>query len=167
MTDLQLVNLYRLDTKALVLCDTACSNSWLAGSLEDRFGLHDKAPKPTVKGINTEEIVDTRVVELTVKTREHHDLEPFTIDPLIKESLNGGSDIIIVQTLQETYPLLAVIDPVTYSNKNKKMIPGQDVYHLIHPLEYFTADEPCRKLTHMLGLIRSVTIELRFNLDVF
>ena len=52
VTELQLVNSSGLDTKALVLCDTACSNSWVAGSLADRLGLHGKALKLTVKGIN-------------------------------------------------------------------------------------------------------------------
>ena len=138
---MQLVNSSGLDTKALVLCDTACSNSWVAGSLADRLGLHGKALKLTVKGINTEEVVDTRIVEVTVKPREHQDFEPFTINPFVKESLNVGSDIINVQALQETYPHLAVLDPVTYSYKDIEMILGQDVYHAIRPIEYFSADE--------------------------
>ena len=141
VTELQLVNSSGLDTKALVLCDTACSNSWVAGSLADRLGLHGKALKLTVKGINTEEVVDTRVVEVTVKPREQQDFEPFTVNPFVKESLNVGSDIINVQALQETYPHLAVLDPVTYSYKDIEMILGQDVYHAIRPLEYFSADE--------------------------
>ena len=141
VTELQLVSSSGLDTKALVLCDTACSNSWVAGSLADRLGLHGKALKLTVKGINTEEVVDTRIVEVTVKPREHQDFEPFTINPFVKESLNVGSDIINVQALQETYPHLAVLDPVTYSYKDIEMILGQDVYHAIRPLEYFSADE--------------------------
>ena len=113
----------------------------LAGSLADRLGLHGKALKLTVKGINTEEVVDTRVVEVTVKPKEHQDFEPFTINPFVKESLNVGSDIINVQALQETYPHLAVFDPVTYSYKYIEMILGQDVYQAIHPLEYFSADD--------------------------
>ena len=141
VTELQLVNSSGLDTKALVLCDTACSNSWVAGSLADRLGLHGKALKLTVKGINTEEVVDTRVVEVTVKPREHQHFEPFTVKPFVKESLNVGSDIINVQALQETYPHLAVLDPVTYSYKDIEMILGQDVYHAIRPLEHFSADE--------------------------
>ena len=132
---MQLVNLSGLDTKALVLCDTACSNSWVAGSLADRLGLHGKALKLTVKGINTEEVVDIRIVEVTVKPREHQDFEQFTINPFVKESLNVGSDIIYVQALQETYPHLAVLDPVTYSYKDIEMILGQDVYRAIRPLE--------------------------------
>ena len=141
VTELQLFSSSGLDTKALVLCDTACSNSWVAGSLADRLGLHGKALKLTVKGINTEEVVDTRIVEVTVKPREHQDFEQFTINPFVKESLNVGSDIINVQALQKTYPHLAVLDPVTYSYKDIEMILGQDVYHAIRPLEYFTADE--------------------------
>ena len=141
VTELQLVNSSGLDTKALVLCDTACSNSWVAGSLADRLRLHGKALKLTVKGINTEEVVDTTIVEVTVKPREHQDFEPFTINPFVKESLNVGSDINNVQALQETYPHLAVLDPVTYSYRDIEMILGQDVYHAIRPLEYFSADE--------------------------
>ena len=100
VTELNLVNSSGLDTKALVLCDTACSNSWVAGSLADILGLHGKALKLTVKGINTEEVADTRIVEVTVKPIEHQDFEPFTINPFFKESLNVGSDIINVQALQ-------------------------------------------------------------------
>ena len=111
VTELQLVNSSGLDTKALVLCDTTCSNSCVAGSLADRLGLHGKALKLTVKGNNTEEVVDTRIVEVSVKPTEHQDFEPFTINPFVKESLNFGSDIINVQALQETYPHLAVLDP--------------------------------------------------------
>ena len=141
VTKLQMVNPSGVDTKALVLCDTACSNSWVAGSLADRLGLHGKTLKLTVKGINTEEVVDTKVVEVTVKPRGHQDFEPFTINTFVKESLNVGCDIINVQALQETYPHLAVLDPVTYSYKDIEMILGQDVYHVIRPLEYFSADE--------------------------
>ena len=76
-----------------------------------------------------------------MKPGEHQDLEPFTINPFVKGSLNVGSDIINVQALQVTYPHLAVLDPVTYSYKDIEMILGQDVYHAIRPLEYFSADE--------------------------
>ena len=45
--------------------------------------------------------------------------------------------------MQETYPHLAVLDPVRYSYGEIEMILGQDVYHAIRPLEYFSADEKC------------------------
>ena len=72
VTELQLVSSSALDTKALVLYDTACSNSWVAGSLADRLGLHGKALKLTVKGINTEELVDTRIVEVTARSYQEN-----------------------------------------------------------------------------------------------
>ena len=73
----------------------------MAGSLSDRLGLHDKVLKPADKGIKTEEVVNTGVIE------------PFPINPFVNESLNVGTDNNSVQALQETYPHLAVIDPVT------------------------------------------------------
>ena len=45
--------------------------------------------------------------------------------------------------MQETYPHLAVLDPVKHSYGYIEMILGQDVYHAIRPLEYFAADEKC------------------------
>ena len=61
----------------------------------------------------------------------------------MRETLNVGSDIIDVKSMQETYPHLAVLDPVRYSYGEIEMILGQDVYHAIRPLEYFSADEKC------------------------
>ena len=100
VTVLPLVNSSGLDTKALVLCDSVRSNSCAAGSLADRLG---KALKLTVTSNYTEEVVDTRVVKVTVKPREHQDFERFATNPFLKESLNVGSDIIIVQVLQLTH----------------------------------------------------------------
>ena len=55
--------------------------------------------------------------------------------------MNVGADVINIKALQETYPHLAVLDPVTYCYGNIETILGQDVYHAIRPLEYFAADE--------------------------
>ena len=141
VSELQSVNLSGLDIKALVLCDTACSNSWVAGILADKLDLHGKTLKLTVKGINTEELVDTRVGEVTVKPREHQDFETFTFNTFVKESLNVGSGLVDVHALWESYPQLAVLDLATYSFDNIEMNLGQYVYHGIRPLEYFSADE--------------------------
>ena len=93
VTELNLVNSSGLETKALILCDTACSNSFVAGDLADRLSLHCKALKLTVKGIKTDEVINTRVAEVTVKPREHQDFEPFTMNLFVEGSLNVGSDI--------------------------------------------------------------------------
>ena len=165
---MQLIILSGLDSKALVLCDTACSNSWVAGSLTAGLGLHGKALKLTVRGINTEEVLDTRVVEVTVKPGEHQNFEPFTIISFVKESLNVDSDKINVQALQETYPHLAVLDPETYSYKDIEMILGQEVYHAIRPLEYFSADEKRSPVAVRLSIGRVLSDPLPFvsNLNV-
>ena len=51
LTELQLTSSFGKDTTALVLCDTACSKSWVSNDLANRLGLHGTALKQTVKGI--------------------------------------------------------------------------------------------------------------------
>ena len=50
VTELKLTNSSGTNTTALVLCDTACSNSWVSDSLAARLGLQGTALKLTVKG---------------------------------------------------------------------------------------------------------------------
>ena len=69
----------------------------------------------------------------------------------MRETLNVGSDIIDVKLMQETYPHLAVLDPVKYSYGNIEIL-GQDVYHAIRPLEYFAADEKCSPFAFRLPI---------------
>ena len=57
---LKLTNSSGKKTTAFVLCDTACSISWLSDSLAARLGLQNIALKLTVKCINTEELIDTK-----------------------------------------------------------------------------------------------------------
>ena len=83
------------------------------------------------------------MVELTVTPRDNQAFEPFKISPYSKEDLNVGANEINTKTLQETYPHLAVRDPITFCYGNVEMILGQDVYHAIRPLEYFAADKKC------------------------
>ena len=141
VTELQLMSSSVNNTMALVLCDTACSNSWVSNHLANRLGLHKTALKLTVKGINTEEVVATRSVELIVTPRNNQAFEPFKVSPYVKEELKVGADVINTNALQETYTHIAVLYPVTYCYGNIEMILGQDVYHAILPLEYFAADE--------------------------
>ena len=141
VTELQLKSFSGKDTTALVLCDTACSNSWVSNDIANRLGLHGTALKLTVKGRNTEEDVDTKLVELIVTPRDNKAFEPFKVSPYVKEDLNVGADVINIKALQETYPDLAVLDAVTYCYGNIEMILEQDVYHAIRPLEYFAAYE--------------------------
>ena len=112
VTELKLTNASGTSTTALVLCDTACSNSWVSDSLAARLGLQCTALKLAVKGINTEELIDKKVVQLTVPPHKDQDFEAFIVRPYVRETLNVGSDITDVNSMQETYPHLAVLDPV-------------------------------------------------------
>ena len=131
------------DTPVLVLCDTACSNSWVSNDLANRLGLHGTALKLTVKGINTEKVVGVKLVELTVTSRDNQAFEPFKVRPYVKEDLNVGAEVVNIKAIQGTNPDLAVPDTVLYCYGNIEMILGQDVYHASRPLEYFAADEKC------------------------
>ena len=114
VTEIQLTSSSGKDTTALVLCDTACSNSWVSNDLANRLGSHETALKLTVKGINTEEVVDTKLVDLIVTPRDNQAFEPYKVIPYVMEDLNVGVDVINIKALQETCPHLAVLDPVTY-----------------------------------------------------
>ena len=77
VTELQLKCSSGKDTTALVLCNTACSNSCVSNDLANRLGLHGTALKLTVKGINTEEVVETKLVKLILTPRDNQAFEPF------------------------------------------------------------------------------------------
>ena len=66
VTELQLKSSSGKNTTALVLCGTSCSNSSVSNDLANRLGLHGTALKLTFKGIITEEVLDTKLVELIV-----------------------------------------------------------------------------------------------------
>ena len=74
-------------------------------------------------------------------THKDQDFEAFTVRPYERETLNVDSNLIDVKSIQDTYPHLVVLDPVRYSYRSIDMIMGQDVYHAIRPLRYFSADE--------------------------
>ena len=81
VTEIQCKSSSGKDSTPLVLCDTACSNSWVSNDLANRLGLHGTALKLTVKGINTEKVVDTHLVELIVTPRDNQAFEPLKSAP--------------------------------------------------------------------------------------
>ena len=134
----------------------------MSDSLAVRLRLQGTALKLTIKGINTEELIDTKVVQLTVTSYKDQDFDAFTVRPYVREILNVDSDIIDVKSMQETYLHLAVLYPVKYSYRNIEMIFGKDVYHAIRPLEYFAANEQCSSFAVRLpiGLVLSSPLPL-------
>ena len=166
VTELQLKNSSGKDTTALVLCDTACGNSWMSKDLANRLGLHGTALKLTVKGINTEEAVDTKFVELILSPRDNQEIEPFKVSPYVKKDLNVGANFHYIKELHETYPNLAVLEPVTYCYGNIMMICVS-----CHPP---VTKLCCRRevlarrcsLTHRLGCKLPSTVVFKFSLDL-
>ena len=128
VTELQLTNSSGKVTTALVLCDTACSNSWVSNDVANRLG-----------SVKNEEVVHIKLVELTVTPRDNQAFEPFKVSPYLKEDLNVGADVINIKALREIYLHLAVLDPVTYCYGNIEMILGKAVYYAIRPLEFKVA----------------------------
>ena len=128
--------------------------------------LHGTALKLTVKGIITEEVVDTKLVELIVTPRDNQSFEPFKVSPYVKEDLNVGADVINIKALQETYPHLAVLDPVTYCYGNIEMILWTGCVSCHPPVRVLR----CRRevlalrcsLAHRLGSKRPSTVVFRF-----
>ena len=100
VTQLKLTNTSGTSTTALVLSNTACTNSWMSDSLAARLSLQGVALKLTVKGINTEEVFNTKVVQLTVTPNKVQDFEAFTVRPYVRETLNVDSEILDVKSIQ-------------------------------------------------------------------
>ena len=131
VTELKLTSSSGTSTTALVLCDTSCSNYWVSDSLQARPGFQGTELKINVKGISTEELIDTEVLQLTVTPHKDHDFEAFAVSPIVRKTLDIVSDIIVLKCMQQTYPHLAVPDPVRYSFGDIEFILGQDSYHVI------------------------------------
>ena len=96
--------------------------------------------KLAVCGTKAKQIADTLISDVTVKPLSDSTCESFEVSPYIRDTLRVGSDIINVPQLKETYPYISVLDAIQYSYSNVEMILGHDVYHAIHPIEYFESD---------------------------
>ena len=84
VTELKLIISSGTNTTALDLCDTACDKSNVSDSLEDKLGLQGTALKLTFKGTNTEELIDTKLVQLAVTPHKDQDFEAFTVRPYVR-----------------------------------------------------------------------------------
>ena len=65
---------------------------------------------------------------------------PYTIKPYVRDNLSVGTDSIDVDNMKTKYPHLEPVLLHKYSYADVDMILGQDVFHFIHPLEYFDSD---------------------------
>ena len=153
VTELQLTNSSGTNTTALVLYDSAFTNSVVSSdNLAARLGLQSMASKMTVRSINKEELIDKRVGQLTLTPHKDQDFDAFTVRPYVRDTLNVSSDIIDVTPMQKTDPHLVVLYPVRYTYADSEIIVGQDVYQAIRQLEYFAADEKCSPIAAPLPI---------------
>ena len=104
LTALQMTNSSGTNTTTLVLCDTACSNSWVFNSLAVGFDLQGTSINLNVQGINKCELNDKKSVQLTVTPHKDHEFKDFTLRLYVGETMNLDSDINHNKSLQETYP---------------------------------------------------------------
>ena len=127
--------------KVLVLCDSACSHSWISKRLADKLQVKGSPTKLTVHGINSQQQIDTETVELKL-TPVHSggSCSSFPVKPFVRNDLKIGNDFIDVDNLKAKYPHLEPISLSKYSYADVEMILGQDVFHSIRPLEYFESD---------------------------
>ena len=127
--------------KVLALCDSACSHSWISANPATKLNVLGTPTKLTVHGINSNQDVDTQLVQLKL-TPVHSGgyCSPFVVKPYVREDLKVGTGTIDVELLKTKYPHLQPITLKKYSYADVEMILGQDVFHSIRPLEYFDFD---------------------------
>ena len=91
--------------KVLALCDSACSHSWISANLAKKLNVNGKPAQLTVHGINSNQVVDTQMVELKL-TPVHSggSCLPFDVKPYVREDLTVGTDFIDVDFLKTKYP---------------------------------------------------------------
>ena len=153
--------------RALVLCNTACSHSWISSELSKRLHLKRTPLNLTVNGISTQETIRTEAVQVKLTPIGENTCSPFELLPYVKENLRVGSDKIDINALQDKYPHLSVLPPKSYDYANVEMILGQDAYHAIRPLEHFEILTRCRPFTVRTGTKWSNAVKVRSNLDKF
>ena len=102
LKEFNITNAFGINTTALVLYDTACSNSCEFNSLAARLCLQGTTLKLTVKFIIEEELIETTVAQLSVRHHKEQYFEALSVCPYVRENLYVVSDIIDVKSMQET-----------------------------------------------------------------
>ena len=158
--------------KALVLCDSACSHSWISKRLADKLHVKGSPTKLTVHGTNSQQLIDTEMVEFKL-TPVHSggSCSSFPMKPFVRNDLKIGNDFIDVDNLKAKYPHLEPISLSRCSYADFEMILDQGVFQCyppigvlhIRPCEY----SDCRSFTVGLGIEWSTSISQGSFLDLF
>ena len=100
------------------------------------------ATKLRVLGNNSQETVDTQLVQLNITLLHFGDNECSTLDvkPFVRKHLSVGNDFVDVDGLKQLYSHLEPIALKRYSYANVEMILSQNLFQVIRPLVYFETD---------------------------
>ena len=127
--------------RVLVLCDSACSDSWISFELARKLDVRGSPTKLTVHGINSNKADDTEMVYVKLTpVLSSGSFSSFNVKLYVRDQLTIGNDIIDIDNLKTRYPHLEPIALSKYSYTDVKMILGQDIFHATCPLEYFDSD---------------------------
>ena len=95
-------------TNVLALHDSACSHSWFSENLETKLNLKGLPNKLPVLGINSQQVVDTQIIEL--KLAHVHSSGPcsnFDVKSYVRKALDVENEVIdVVDYLKTLYPHL-------------------------------------------------------------
>ena len=132
----------------------ASSTRGFPKNLATKLNLKGTPTKLIVHGINSQQVVDTEIVELKL-TPVHSGGSCCTFDvtPYVRKTLHVGNDAIDVDQLKQQYPHLEPVALSKYSYGDVEVILGQDVFHSIRLLEYFESDRKIHQLPSDYRLI--------------
>ena len=155
--------------KVLALCDSACSHSWTSEDLANKLKLKGLPTKLTVHGINSQQVVDTQIVELKL-TPVHSggSCSTFDVKPYVRKNLHVGNDVNDVDQLKQQYHHLEPVALSKYSYGDVEMILGRVPLNppvgvfLSRPKKYSN----CRPITVGLGFEWTSAFDFGTRLDL-
>ena len=147
--------------KVLALCDSASSHSCISEDLATKLNVKGLPTKLTVQGINSQQVIDTRVVELKL-TPVHWvgSCSTFNVKPYVRNNLHVGND---ADRLDQQYLHLEPVAPSEYSYGHVEMNPTEKLLLLTSDYHWlgFCVDlcVPLRKLSPLASkLSRKVRV---------
>ena len=126
--------------ETIALCDTGSTVSFMDESLNSLLRLKDKESVMSVAGIHGLSDMKTEVVTTNVDPSETETIGD-TLTFRSHQNLNVGHKKYEFKTLKQEYDYLLNLPDIKLSRKDVKVILGQDVYHLIRPLEYKSGEK--------------------------
>ena len=159
-------------SNSLVLCDSACSHSWVSAQLAEKLNLSSEKLILTVSGINSQQVLTTERVEIVISVINESNSYNFHARPFVKIDLNLESDAMNVSEFKKVYPYLTPVPSLSYQLSDVELILGQECFHAIRPLEFHPTIRTKPKLTVCVTLINrlghewSSTIIFRFAISL-